>query len=391
MRNWLCHSACWWIVLLFAPLISLAQERATVASLVQQLRAEQTLNHPFYHDGLFPSERRQKGKWRDDDNIFFPALIDFTLANLPHGLSDSLRLTIDSVQNGIRQNYQDYSAKPPMYTYNFWIPKVNRHFPNSSWSKRSHYALPDDLDDTSLLITNLNDKQSALLAKSRMQNHINTDKNKAKGTLRKYRKLPAYSSWFGLNMPVDFDVCVMSNIMIFNGHFNLPFTAADSASVAVISHSLESKDYQKRPNLIAPHYQRTSVILYHYARMVANNNHPQINRLKPAVIDACKTQLDKAEGWDALLLHSALMRLAIPMSDYSLKIPEPGTLHFFIANAGSTLPLYFRRFTELLNLYKMPYRCRAFELALLLEHHLLLQENKNKFFNPTEFQEIRSK
>lgn len=51
--------------------------------------------------------------------------------------------------------------------------------------------------------------------------NCNLKKRNIGNTFRKYKKLNAYSTWIATRMPIEFDICVMSNILYFNQHYKL--------------------------------------------------------------------------------------------------------------------------------------------------------------------------
>jgi len=69
-------------------------------------------------------------------------------------------------------------------------------------------ALPDDMDDTVIDLLALGtDSTSASAVHLLMQQYTNHLNGKIiRNTKKSLKKLPAYSTWFGKKMPIDFDI-----------------------------------------------------------------------------------------------------------------------------------------------------------------------------------------
>ena len=103
------------------------------------------------------------------------------------------------------------------------------------------------MDDTVLsLLAQDADSITAATVHEQMQQYINDDNPKANAIDKAYRQYRAYSVWYGSHFPVVFDVCVLSNVLHFVQHYNLPWTAADSSSLKVILQTITSGDYNQK-------------------------------------------------------------------------------------------------------------------------------------------------
>lgn len=325
----------------------------------------------FYAAGLFPSQRKQSRKWVEDDNIFFTSLIVLTLQRYHPYLSSENALKVDSVIEAAIINYPDYCQKEKHYTCNFWVPTKGRHFPNSRFSENPHYALPDDFDDTSLLLATGNfSTEDQLDAAKKMILHKNTKSSQIHSTFKRYRNYEAYSTWFGKNMPVDFDICVHANLLMWKAIKKLNWNVTDSATFNLIQAIVLNDDHLKNPQIVAPHYQHKEVVLYHLARWLSIDSTPVTAPLKEKVkADLLEALHTSNTPWNSLLLSNGLMMLG----DYQEEITEVpiNDLYYFIANLTSVNRLYIRVLTEHIGLTELPYRCKAFEIALLFEHEML--------------------
>jgi hypothetical protein len=105
-------------------------------------------------------------------------------------------------------------------------------------------ALPDDLDDTVIMLLAL-----ATTWATAQQVHdldagfTNNGEKQVRNTFKDYRNIGAYSTWFGQKMPVDFDVCVLANILYFVQSLQPRMDAADSASLQLIEKVLEERKH----------------------------------------------------------------------------------------------------------------------------------------------------
>jgi hypothetical protein len=182
-------------------------------------------------------------------------------------------------------------------------------------------------------------------------------------------------------MPVDFDVCVLSNILYFVQKYQLPWQAADTASLQLIVRVLEKEKYLDDPAFISPHYQRLPVILYHLSRLMASKSLPELEQFKPRLVAVSQDALAKIENpMDAVLLHTALMRWGVyvaPMqqltfSKWQQEISS-GDFSFFIANMSSMLPASLKKSLGKAGVGTFYYTCTGYNYALVLEN-LVWQE-----------------
>jgi hypothetical protein len=100
-------------------------------------------------------------------------------------------------------------------TYNFWRTDTPQIFPNAGWLNTfdKSQSLPDDLDDTVILLwAEEASRERAALVHDTMQLFANTKGKTVKNSLPAFKKLPAYSTWFGKKMPIDFDMAVLCNV-----------------------------------------------------------------------------------------------------------------------------------------------------------------------------------
>lgn len=154
--------------------------------------------------------------------------------------------------------------------------------------------------------------------------------------LEDQRNYGAYSTWFGKNFPVEFDICVLANILYFTQRYNIPWTKADSASLELIEKVVSEKKHITNPTDVSPYYSRTPKILYHLARLMS---------VKPIA------SLEKYKGQF---------------------IEEANT---YLANKFSN-PL--KKWMRRVKLGKFTYECEGYNNVLLLEYWVWYNKNKKK-------------
>ena len=136
--------------------------------IIDKISGFQSTGNSIYRNGLFPSQRVHPilPYRREDNNIFFSALIAFTLRQLRHHLPADQQNKVDKIVEAVHANYRYF--KSDKGTYNFWEPGAS-NFPNG-WvlHKFNWLEIPDDTDDSSLI----------MLTKSPSKDHLLWYKNK---------------------------------------------------------------------------------------------------------------------------------------------------------------------------------------------------------------------
>lgn len=177
-------------------------------------------------------------------------------------------------------------------------------------------------------------------------------------------------------MPVDFDICVLSNVLYFVQSYNLKWTAADSASLHLIEEILKDKRHVTAAASVSPHYSRTSSILYHLSRLMSLKPIPSLEKFRSQLIEEAQQELLSAKTFmDEVILNTALLRWGVvppktkPHFTYSLEeLLDDENFSFFIANMASILPAPFKTWIELTKIGKFDYHCYAYNSLLLAEN-----------------------
>ncbi|MCX6214712.1 hypothetical protein [Spirosoma sp.] len=326
--------------------------------------------------GLFASFRHNKTVFyrRPDTNVFFTAVTVFTLQNLAVNLPAKSRQLIDRITQRASAAYPNFRNKDGLNTYNFWPTRPSQHFSNGYIFRHfEHFRIPDDIDDTAMVyLTTMQTPADGLWLKAKLAQHANGSRGQQiKNTYPDYRPLRAYSTWFGKNMGIDFDACALSNILYCIYQYNLPRDQHDADSLTYLRAIVESGRYVANPFQCAPHYARTSLIIYHLARLMAAFDIPELEPIRPRLIEDAKQLLSKAHNrLEKILLSTALFRLGEPMPKVNLGGIDRDfdTFHFFIAGLLTAYQQsWLRRFANR-PLMQMRWQCEAHCWALVAEY-----------------------
>ncbi len=361
-----------------------AQAYNRIDSLLEQIASRQVKQTDFFYKGSFPSFRRygKSERLKEDNNIFFTGLVAFTLKYLKPCLTPEQKIKCDSIIHKAQLAYPHFQNKSGLPTFNFWQTNPPLVFPHSGFLNlfNESQALPDDLDDTSILWLSQNPSDSLVrLVKKLMAEHANGSLNLIRNTRPEYRELPAYSTWFGIKMPIDFDFCVLCNVLYFVHHFKLTYNEHDSASVELLRRMITDSSYLTRPAFISPHYGRTPVLLYHISRLLSEVSLPSLDSLTPQLLHTAYLQYHQSDNWlDSTLLSTSIMRLGgkvLPVSS-----PDSGDLYaanktFFVASFSSILPRFWKNLLLFSQLIKYYFLSPAYRQTLYLENLLLQRQN----------------
>lgn len=364
-------------------------DSAYVHHLLLRIQQLQSNGEGYFANGLFPSWREyalNKDTYKADDNIFYTGLIVFTLKQCYPYLNKADKTICDSIFQKAEPVFKMFKNKNGRNTYNFWRTDKPFAVPNGGLLKLvdGKNSLPDDADDTVISLLALEaDSAAADTIHQLLQASANTKKATIKNTFAEYKDMPAYSTWFGKNWPIDFDVCVLSNILYFVQKHNLAWQKEDSASFQLMQSVLFKNQYNTHAAYVSPHYNRTEVILYHYARLLpVLTPSTQVDSMKNKVKKSLKEKYAQSTSFmDKVMLNTSSMRLNEPAaylvfppeSDWYNEI-ENADFVLFIADFMSMLPNGYRQFLGATNLAHFEYHCPAYNLTMVLE--CLIEQRK---------------
>ncbi len=371
--------------------------------LLQRIATEQTMSDPFFLKAIFPSyisPNQVFSSKRRDNNIFFNGLINYTLTDIYPKLNSRQQILIDSINCSSKPLYSLFKNKKGRETYNFWRTDSTYAFPYTWWIPkiRRSVTLPDDLDDTvmSLMALNISDSVAAQVH-ALMQNYVNSNHRQIKTTGKPYKKIPAYSVWFGKKFPVVFDICVLSNILTFVQHYNLTWTKADSASLDLIVTTLRQNDHINNSLAVAPYYGKPSITLYHLARLMDVKKIDQLEAIKPQLINDAQNEFrNSKDTLEKVILASALLKWEAVAPDLIFadttqlsRISSASTLAFFVGNIPSYMPNSYKKPLLAIKWGLFYHYCPAYNNTLLLEYLVLRNTKKHPGGNKGSFENLR--
>ncbi len=326
--------------------------------------------------GLFASFRHNPTLFyrRPDTNVFFTAVTVFTLQNLRFGQSADTQAVIDRIAERAKTAYPRFQNKDGLMTYNFWPTRPSQHFSNGYIFRHfEHFRIPDDIDDTAMVyLTTGQTPANQRWLKEKLAQHTNgSGPHQIRNTYPEYRHLRAYSTWFGKNMGVDFDACALSNILYCIYQYDLPRNQNDADSLIYLRAVVESGRYVSEPFQCAPHYARTSLIIYHIARLMAAFAIPELEPIRPRLIADGHRQLTKATNRvEQIMLATALLRLgeSAPFIHIDNIEQDFDSFHFFVAGLLTAYEQpWLRRFAHR-PITQMRWQCEAHCWALVAEY-----------------------
>ena len=348
---------------------------------IQKIADLQSSGDAFFSEGLFPAQRINPkiGYNRPDTTIFFTAIITFTLQRLKPFLNENNNKITEKIIEKATQNYPDFQNKDGLKTYNFWKTKPSKHFPNGYIFRYfNHFKIPDDVDDTAMVYLTSNPTQEELLwLKQKLTQHANLSKFQIKNTYPEYQNLKAYSTWFGKNMYIEFDVCVLCNLLYCIFENKLPLNQHDTDSLTYIRSAIESNRYLSEPFRVAHQYPRTVPIIYHVSRLIRAFYIPKLEPIKSKLISDTKQLLTQKNHWlDVVVLHISLMRLGeknLPEIVFPEVIDTASFKGFYFFIAG-LLTAYQNPFLYKIassSLFHIQWQCEAHCWTLLAEYETL--------------------
>lgn len=352
--------------------------------LLQQLQQLQIDSHQKgYLNGIFASQRFHPlvPYKREDENIFFSSAIVYTLQEHYNAFSKSDQNIAENIIENTLNCYPNFKNFRGDCTYNFFKTNPMDFFPNGNIMQHfNFFKLADDSDDTAYVYLTEKNKNHKKL-KQKLIEHANGTLKWNSFNLKEYKDLKVYSVYFGENMHIETDACVLSNILLWSFKNKLPLTKNDKDSLTFLLRAITSKDYIKHPYLVSPCYPTTAQICYHISRLIQTNNANNVlDVLKPLLIDDLKKLIQKSTSFtDKLFYQISLMNLGIkPKNKISYNVKKVlKSTHYFYTSVPLMIPKLWVRKLQKYKLFKilgLRTRCDGYTTALLLEYEILFQK-----------------
>jgi hypothetical protein len=347
--------------------------------ILQKIREQQTSSdNRYFNQGLFPSFRTNQalGITRADNNIFFSISTLYILNSIQPYLQNKEKQIIAKIKDDLLPNLRDYTNKPERNSFNFWPKEAHKHFPNGMCLHHfEKFKLPDDIDTTSIAqLVEPIQKKEAFKTKQAICAHANLVNKRIKNGHPQFYHLKAYSTWFGENMPIEFDICVLSNYLLWLNFYGFEHNEYDKASIHLIEQNIEQSLYFKSPFKSAPEYPKTAIILYHLARVISTT--PYLQKQKDKVVQDLKYEFKNTQNqFFKMITSSSLLKLGIKTKQLSPHQLSPYFTKQWWFTAG-LLSVYSYPIIQTIapkNAFHFRFYCPAFNLSLLLENMVSYQ------------------
>lgn len=360
---------------------------STIYGLLEQLVDNQSRGSAIFEDGLFPSYRYNPawGYRRPDANLFFTAISVFTLQRLRPLMTADERAITDQIIHRALPAYAHFRNKDGLATYNFYGTTPSAHFPHGWVMHRfRHFQLPDDIDDTAMVYLTRSGGPSQPTTEDlqflteKLARHANRTRLTIRNTFPDYNELRAYSTWFGLNMPIEFDACAMANMLYVVYEYGLPIDVHAQDSLAFLADIITTDRYRTDPFRCAHNYARTPLIQYHLARLIGTFDPVPLRVIRQKLIADLHADFGRERNRpDQLLLAISLMRLGeLPAARVPVGGIEADFAHFpfFIAGMLSayTQPWLHRWANR--RFWHIRWQCNDHCRVLLLEYLVLQRQ-----------------
>lgn len=351
----------------------------TIKAILSELQELQSGGDVIYPKGVFPSQRYHPflPYKREDDNLFFTSSIVRILQTLLDNLNTDERPIADAIIKSAFTAYPLFKNKDGLDTYNFWQTDPSRHFPNGLFmNKFKHFQIPDDVDDTALVyLTEGADSDRVKWLKDKLKLHSNLVYQRAFNPLPKYQDLKCYSTFFGKKMYIEFDVCVLSNLMsLILSKSNSELNEYDRDTLEFICAVVEGNEHISHPFYSAPNYPTSELILYHLARLIPTLPKEYSVRISDLIKRDIQQLIKTSTGMNKILLANSALKLDISISDSD---PDPETAledsEFFFFHAGMITAFENSLAQSFANrpFFHLRYTSKALNRALLIENLVL--------------------
>jgi hypothetical protein len=369
----------------------------TVEAVLTGLQELQSTGDSIYPKGVFPSQRYHPflPYKREDGNLFFTCSVVKILQGIEGGLTKTERGITDAIISDALNAYPIFRNKNGLDTYNFWQTKPSHHFPNGMFMHRfKHFQIPDDIDDTALVfITKKEAKERVQWLRNKLKSHSNLAYKKAFNPLVKYQNTKCYSTFFGEKMYIEFDVCVLSNLMslILTHIPENELDEYDSDTLEYICSVIENDEHLSLPFYSAPNYPTTDLILYHVGRLIPLlPKTERFQQLEEKVKFQIFRRISFSQGLNRIMLENAYLKfgenlppetnsgMAIeggfglpPMSMNHAELLEDTEFFFFHAGMITAFENSTAQKLASCPLFHLRYTSKALNRALLIENMLL--------------------
>lgn len=381
-----------WIMLVAVQVRAYNQtpDSILINQLVKEIAAMQYTSEGKYgfHPGMFYSYKKwagQPNRYSPDNNIFYTGIVAFALQNMLPFLNEENKLISKSIIAKAAGSYHFYQNKKNLPSYFFW-QNGKPIMPNTLFVYKlsNLIATSEDVDDSVMLLMTMQSPDSSVQRLKLVMDSVANGKiRRIKNTYKKYKSLPAHTTYLGKKMRVDFDMAVHCNVLYFLLEKKLPFNKNDSATLQIVTGMVANREYMTDPKFIAPYYITSPVILYHLTRLMGKFKIPVLEGYHEQLVADINLLLAKSNNiMDDIILSTSLVRLgrsAPPLPINSLQVFNASNQQDFVfyqARAASQLSNPFKRMLLNFNMLNYHFFCPAYNKVLLLEY--LVENSKVK-------------
>ena len=302
-----------WLFFLSNVACSQAYLRLDTTDLLHSIQREQSQGDKLYNKGVFKSERYMLSgnHAHQDNNIFFTALSVYTLQDLRDSFSpDHLTIANEICENAIAA-YPFYRSRNMDPTFNYWRVRPETPMPGSIWQNTNRARLPDDMDDSSLiLLTGTHSDSLKHAFRTLMSEYTNHRQVSVKSIFKRYQDYPAYLTWFADKLKQDMDICVLANVLLFVEDEGFTLNHHDSASAQLIATMVQNNDHINHPEIISPYYENTAIIIHTLARLLSHSSNTVLLSLREQLIHDALAMLPTTENrMEQILLITSIYQL----------------------------------------------------------------------------------
>ena len=379
------------LILINAQQILFAQNNdSLIHALLLDIQAMQVKEDSFFYKGGFPTYRECGGvphNYQPDNTVFYTAITAFALRNMLPYLNEDDKAIAENIIREARTSYPFYRNKHGYPYYGFWATN-DPIMPGTYYFKylKQVFGQGEDADDTvMILMTDSSSDKDVTDLKQRLVDVANLSKRKIIAAYKKYRDIPAYSTYLGSRTVPDFDFGVQCNILYFVLDKKLPWVNHDSATLQLVTDMVRNREYMSAPIYLSPYYVRSSILIYHVVRLMNAFYIPQLEAYKQQLIDDAKKEFDASNNvMDKILLSTSLMRLGLKDEHYippftSISEFEKSNQQqfiFFQARAAYSYPTPFKQIFLHWSYINYYFYCPAYYKTLWLEN--LAEQQKAK-------------
>jgi hypothetical protein len=350
-------------------------DTAQVTKLLYKVQTMQVVDDKFYDAGLFKTQREWKGRMMEDNTFFYTASLTYILQQLKSEMTNENEYVIDAITSSALSKATKYANRRGEASFNFWQTNPDTPHPNGKPKhQQSKYGLPDDLDDSAIIASVLeNDSISRLLREKMVAYATSHNHIPIKKAPKDYQDTDAYRTWFADKWTQDIDVVVLCNVLLFVFENDYELNQYDVATIDFIKKVITAHDHMLRAKEISPYYGRPAVILYHLARTIQSDKQGLLQSIKAQTIADLESLLQTTENeYERMMVATSLFRLGenpdFTINENELRTESESFYFFYSTSDNISLPQYKLKLIKTLHLVpNMYWKCEAFNAAILLE------------------------